>query len=137
MSKRIPKGTYGYINGVLFDFELKKRELEQKRNDILEAFPDLYSEHVRGTDISDPTGNRAVKLDTVELVHLAHEIEAVEATIAVLNQDQLFIYNRFFKDKIGKWQVVEEMHVSPETFQRRKKEVIEICGRFLGVYLGT
>lgn len=137
MSKRIPKGTYGYINGVLFDFELKKKELEQKRNDILEAFPNLYGEHVRGTDISDPTGNRAVKLDTVELVHLAHEIEAVEATITVLNKDQLYIYNRFFRDKVNKWQVVEEMHVSPETFHRRKKEVIEICGRFLGVYLGS
>ena len=137
MSKRIPKGTYGYINGVLFDYELKKKELEHRRNDILEAFPNLYGEYMRGTDIPDPTGNRAARLDTLEMVHLAHEIRAVEETVALLDKDQLYIYNRFFRDKCTKWQVIEEMHVSPETFQRRKKEVIEICGLRLGVYLGT
>lgn len=76
--------------------------------------------------VSDPVFNTTVKLEENELLNKSmREYKIVERAKAILNNKEIdYIFENLFRLERNKWDIIEEMHISEETFKRRKRALI-------------
>lgn len=76
--------------------------------------------------VSDPVFNNFIKLQENELLQKSlKEYRIVERAKMLLKNDDInYIFENLFRLKRNKWDIIEELHISEETFKRRKRELI-------------
>lgn len=53
-----------------------------------------------------------------------NECKAVEQAKLLLNSDSIYIFEEEFRKKRNKWEIINELNISEETYKRRKKDLI-------------
>jgi RinA family phage transcriptional activator len=110
-----------------------KEELEQAREDIINAGPVKDLSNIRGSEISRPTENKAIRLaDNPYLKRLERNIKAIERALKFGGESQ----QEFFEFKYiqrGSWQASHDIHIGESTYYRRRKILIQRVAEQMGL----
>lgn len=107
--------TYNYIT--ILNIRLDKMSLKGVNYDGMPKSP---------YNISNPVLNAVIDIDEDKnLKESIKEYKAVIQTKELLNNDSRYILEHLFekKDK-NKWDIIEDLHISEETFKRRYRKLI-------------
>lgn len=75
--------------------------------------------------ISDSVFNQYIKLqEDVELQKALKEYKAVRQAYELVNKDSKEVFEKFYQEGKTKWEVIDKLGFSEETFKRRKRELI-------------
>ena len=76
--------------------------------------------------ISDPVFNTILELEDNELLKKSlREYKIVERSKTLLNDKDIdYIFENLFRLKRNKWDIINELHTSEETYKRRKRALI-------------
>lgn len=75
--------------------------------------------------VGDSTLNKVIQLDENEkLKKSMREYKAVVQALQLVNEDSKFIFEKEFRESKYKWDVIDELNKSEETYKRRKRELI-------------
>ena len=75
--------------------------------------------------IPDPVFNQYIKLEeNKQLQKSLKEYKAVMQTLELVCNDSKYIFEKLYVENKSKWEIIDEMHISEETFKRRKRELI-------------
>ena len=77
-------------------------------------------------NISDPVFNTVLELQENDLLNKSlKEYKIVERAKTILNDKDInYIFENLFRLKRNKWDIIKELHMTEETFKRRKKALI-------------
>ena len=76
-------------------------------------------------NISDKVVDSVIKLqEDVELQKVTKEYKSVIQAIELVNEDSKFIFEEYYKKGKGKWEIIDTMGISEETYKRRRKDLI-------------
>ena len=82
--------------------------------------------------VSDVVFNKVVQLqDNKELNKSLTEYKAVVQALQLLDKDSKYIFEKEFRENKDKWQIINDMNVSEETYKRRKHKLIYAVDREL------
>ena len=62
--------------------------------------------------------------NTIYLDTCIKEYKAVEQAMLLLNNESRYIFEEEFRKKRNKWDIINELHISEETYKRRRKILI-------------
>lgn len=75
--------------------------------------------------VGDNTLNKVIKLEeNEELQKSIREYKAVIQALSLVNYESKVIFEREFRESKYKWDVIDELNKSEETYKRRKRELI-------------
>ncbi len=110
----LKKYNYNCINIINIRADIMSISISQ--NTIIPKAP--YS-------ISDPVFNQYIKLEeNKQLQKSLKEYKAVIQTLELVCNDSKYIFEQLYVKSKNKWEIIDEMHISEETFKRRKRELI-------------
>lgn len=120
----LPSKTYKKIEWYLYHYQELKKEIEEKKKDVILAAD--YSYRVgaaQSSGRSDKTGNAVLKID--ELKRQEDWCEVVERTISKYEGSELgqVLYLAYWK-KYQPGEVCNKLHIDRSTFYKWRKEVI-------------
>jgi RinA family phage transcriptional activator len=127
--------VYKYIEFELYHYSEYKKNIENMRESILESSPEPPDGMPKGNNLGNPTESKALKLITVpSMLKMEQIINVVEKVL----QNSTEIHRQIFKMKYVKcrrdiYKMCDELHVSYETFNRRKNELISHVAEELGI----
>ena len=76
-------------------------------------------------NISDSVINSVIQLqENVELQKAIREYKAVNQAKLLVNEDCLYIFEELYRKGKSKWDIINELNISEETYKRRKRELI-------------
>jgi RinA family phage transcriptional activator len=109
-----------------------KEELEQARDDIINAGPVNNLSGIRGSDISRPTESKAVRLaDNPYLKRLERNIKAIERALKFGGESQQEFFD-FKYTQGGRWQTSQDIYITQSTYFRRRKILIQRVAEQMG-----
>lgn len=135
---KIDKTVYRYIEFELYHYEQYKKEIQLERERILDASPCPPDGQPKGNQVSNPTQDKGIRLiegpTSVAVLKMERVIEAVEGSLKRLSPDHSKIFRMIYingrKDRYG---MCDDIHVSYETFNRYKNDIVKNVGKDLGV----
>jgi len=132
---RIPWYTRKQIEHEFFNYEYYQQELIEAKNLILYGSPSPPDGQPNGNQTSNPTEQKAIKIiESTSVIALEKTIRAIEWSLQSLTDEhrQVFreIYTRCRQDYGA---VAIELHISPETLKRKRRELIEMFGLRWGI----
>ena len=75
--------------------------------------------------VSDSVYNQVQHLqENKELQKAIKEWKVVKQALALVGNDSNYIFEEFYMKNKSKWQVIDGMHTSEETYKRRKRDLI-------------
>lgn len=76
-------------------------------------------------NISDNVLDSVIKLQEDEnLQECIKEYKAVRQAIERVHKDSVYIFEELYRKGTSKWDIINELNVSEETYKRRKRELI-------------
>jgi len=135
MSNRIEKANFKLIESELYCYNETKKELEQLEEEILEgsAFQEVC---VQSGTTGDTTANKAVKLiSSKAIIECERRIRAINKTLLILQQDETkmrMLQMKYFERKYTDVGIMNELHISNNTFYRWRREIVKLVGEYLG-----
>lgn len=76
-------------------------------------------------NISDSVLDSVIKLQEDEnLQECIKEYKAVRQAIERVHKDSVYIFEELYRKGTSKWDIINELNVSEETYKRRKRELI-------------
>lgn len=76
-------------------------------------------------NVSDSVLNSVIKLQEDEnLQECIKEYKAVRQAIERVHKDSAYIFEELYRKGTSKWDIINELNVSEETYKRRKRELI-------------
>lgn len=100
---------------------------------ILNIKTDIYSlESAKNDGQPKPKFNKTdtvlakiIQVEENEVIQKAiREYKAVRNALLLVNKDCEYIFEKVFREQKSKWEVVEQLNISEETFKRRKRVLI-------------
>lgn len=100
---------------------------------IINIRADIMSISIPGNDgmpkapynISDSVYNQYIRLqEDKELQRSLKEYKAVQNALTLISKDSIYIFEKLYREGEEKWNIIEKLHISEETFKRRKRELI-------------
>ena len=83
-------------------------------------------------NISDSVSNCIIQLQENKYLQEAlKECKAVENALLLVNKDCKTVFQKFYVESKSKWEVIDELKASEETYKRRKKALIYTVHREL------
>lgn len=74
---------------------------------------------------TDTVLNKIIQVEENEAIQKAiREYKAVRNALLLVNKDCKYIFEKIFREKKSKWEVMDQYGMSERTFERRKKELI-------------
>ena len=128
---KIPKEDYNKAVGCLKRYNYNCINIINIRADIMS----IGSPNTEGTpkapyNISDNVYNQYIKLqENKELQRSLQEYKVVVQALELVNKDSKYIFEQLYIKSKTKWQIIDEMHVSEETFKRRKRDLIYMVNK--------
>ena len=76
-------------------------------------------------NITDNVLNSVIKLQEDEtLQECVKEYKAVRQAVERVHKDSVYIFEELYRKGTSKWDIINELNVSEETYKRRKRELI-------------
>lgn len=76
-------------------------------------------------NVSDSVSNAITQLqENTELQKALKECKAVEKALLLVNKDSRLIFQRLYIESKNKWDIIDELNFSEETYKRRRKSLI-------------
>lgn len=100
---------------------------------IINIKTDIYSIETANSDgqpkpkfnKTDTVLNKIIQVEENEAIQKAiKEYKAVRNALLLVNKDCEYIFEKVFREQKSKWEVVEQLNISEETFKRRKRVLI-------------
>ena len=122
---RIPKEEYREVINILKRYSYNCLNIIQRQNDILSLSVSGDSEGRSKYSISDSTLNKVLRLEEdVNLQRSIREFKLVKRTLFLVSSDARYIFDKLFIEQKSKWNIIDELHISEETYKRRKSELV-------------
>lgn len=123
---RIPKEEYNKAVGCLKRYNYNCINIMNIQSDILSlSIANNDGMPKAPYSISDTVFNKVIQLqDNTELNKSIKEYKAVGQALQLVNKDSKYIFEKEFRESKTKWQVINDMNVSEETYKRRKRDLI-------------
>ena len=122
----LDRKTYKKIEYYLYHFFEIRREVEQEKQDIIEAGSRDLTEWGGGISYhSDPTANRAIKLTRPELVEKEKWLKVIEKVVQHFQGTEKgrLLQKKYF-DELSNLHVMRELHIELTTFYRWREEIV-------------
>lgn len=75
--------------------------------------------------VSDSVCNKIIEIEeNEELQRSIREYKIVRQALELVNEDSNYIFEELYQKGRNKWDIIEEMATSEETYKRRKRELI-------------
>ena len=135
---RLPKEDYNRAVGCLKRYSYNCINIINIQSDILSLSIAPISDMPRiPYGIGDTTFNKVVQLqDNVELSKSVREYKAVQQALILLNNKEInYIFEEEFRKNRYKWDIINELHTSEETYKRRKRALIYAVDREVKKYI--
>lgn len=111
-----------------------KKEIKNIREEILEGSPEPPDGQPRSNRAGNPTENKAVKLSmSISLKSMEALVKAVDKAMELLTDRHKRIFEMvYIHNRRDRYNMSDELHVSYETFNNNKNEIVLAVGRELG-----
>jgi len=122
----LDRKTYKKIEYYLYHFFEIRREVEQEKQDIIEAGSRDLTEWGGGISYhSDPTANRAIKLTRPDLVEKEKWLKVIEGTIQHFQGTEKgrLLQKKYF-DELGERHICQELHIERATYYNWRNEIV-------------
>lgn len=132
---KIDKRLYKYIEYELYHYEQYKKDIQLMREEILEGSPMPPDGQPKGSELSNSTESKAIKLNSsVAIMRMEKTVAAIEQTIKRLNDLQKTVFELvYIAGRKDRYKMCDELHISIETFKRCKQTIILSTGTELGI----
>lgn len=135
MKMKIDKRIYKYIEYELFHYAQYRDEIKDIREEILEGSCSVSDGLPKGNKTGNPTEDKTVKLLTSPaLVQMEKIIKAVERSLSNLTDRHRKIFDMLYvKGRTDRYMMCDELHISYETFNINRREIVFKVGCELGI----
>ena len=122
----LDRRTYKKIEYYLYNYYKIKREVELKKQDIIESGGRDLTELGGGISYhSDPTATRAIKLTRPELVKKEKWLKVVEGTIQhYKGTEKGRLLKKKYFDELGEKHICEELYIERATYYNWRNEIV-------------
>lgn len=128
------RANFRLIERELYCYELTKRRLAEMRSDIIDSTP--VSDVPTRAGHGDPTANTVLRLNSAALVEAAKRLAAIESVCRELRERRPEQYRllrlRYFEQRLTDVGIQMELHISPRTFRRWRREIVQMVADRLG-----
>lgn len=123
---RLPKEEYNKANKCLKRYNYNCNMILNIRSDIVSLKGNYLDGMPKAAyNISDTVFNTLIELEeNEELQEAINEYKAVTQALELVNKDCVYIFEELYKKGKSKWEIITNLHVSEETYKRRKRELI-------------
>lgn len=124
---RLPKEDYNRAVGCLKRYNYNCINIINIQSDILSiSIAPIDGLPKAPYSIGDTTFNKVIQLqDDIELNKSIKEYKAVQQALILLNNKETnYIFEEEFRKDRYKWDIINELHTSEETYKRRKRSLI-------------
>lgn len=123
---RLDKKEYKQAVGCLLRYNYNCMNIINIRADIMGvSIPENDGMPKAPYSISDSVYNQYIRLqEDKELQRSLKEYKAVMLTLELVDEIAKGIFEEEFRKSNKKWQVINELHISESTYERRKKRLI-------------
>lgn len=123
---RLDKKEYKQAVGCLLRYNYNCMNIINIRADIMGvSIPENDGMPKAPYSISDSVYNQYIRLqEDKELQRSLKEYKAVMLALELVNKDSKYIFEEEFRKSKSKWEIIESLGVSEETYKRRKKNLI-------------
>lgn len=123
---RLPKEEYNKAVGCLKRYNYNCINIMNIQSDILSLSIAPISDMPRVPyGIGDTTFKKVIQLEeNVELQKSIKEYKAVIQALSLVNKESQYIFEEEFRKDRYKWDIINELHTSEETYKRRKRSLI-------------
>lgn len=123
---RLDKKEYKQAVGCLLRYNYNCMNIINIRADIMGvSVPENDGMPKAPYSISDSVYNQYIRLqEDKELQRSLKEYKAVMLALELVNKDSKYIFEEEFRKSKSKWEIIESLGVSEETYKRRKKNLI-------------
>lgn len=123
---RLPKEEYRQAEGCLKRYNYNCVTILNIRADAMSISAVNYDGMPKPKyNIADSVPNCIIQLQENQYLQKAlKECEVVEKALLLVDKNCKEVFQKFYVESKSKWQVIEEINTSEETFKRRKKKLI-------------
>lgn len=122
---RIPKEEYRKVIRILERYNYNRLNIIQRQSDILSISVNGSNEGRPKYSISDSTLNKVLRLEEDKsLQDSIREYKIVLRVLELVRKDTRKLFKLLFEEQKTKWECIDELHVSEETYKRRKSELV-------------
>lgn len=123
---RLSKEDYNRAVGCLKRYNYNCINIINIRADIMSiSVPENDGMPKAPYSISDSVYNQYIKLqEDKELQKSLREYKAVMQALQLSNKESKYIFEEEYRKDRNKWEIIEELHISEETYKRRKRALI-------------
>lgn len=123
---RLPKEEYNKAVGCLKRYNYNCINIMNIQSDILSLSIAPISDMPRVPyGIGDTTLKKVIQLEeNIELQKSIKEYKAVIQALSLVNKESQYIFEEEFRKDRYKWDIINELHTSEETYKRRKRSLI-------------
>lgn len=122
----LDRKTYRKIEYYLYHYFEIRREVEQEKEDIIEAGGRDIVEWGGGISYhSDPTASKAIKLARPDLVEKEKWLKVIEGTIQHFQGTEKgrLLQKKYF-DELGERHICQELHIERATYYNWRNEIV-------------
>lgn len=131
------KAIENFIEAELYAYHDNLKEVALRKEEILEGSPDPPDGMPRGSETSNPTESKAIRLMTSRAVLCVEKrLESIKKVLNIYESDPVmkkFINLYYFKRELTPIGIMKELHISRRTFYRRRRELLERIAVELGL----
>lgn len=123
---KLPKEDYRNAVGILKRYNYNCINILNIRADIMSiSAPQNDGMPKAPYNVSDTVYNQYIKLEEDEVLQKSlKEYKIVQNVLMLISKDSKFIFEEMYQKGQDKWTIIDELHISEETFKRRKRELI-------------
>lgn len=123
---RLEKEEYKRAVGVLKRYNYNCINIINIQTDILSLSVAPLSDMPRVPySVGDTTLKKVLQLEeNIELQQSIKEYKAVVQALQLVGKQSNYIFEKEFRESKNKWEIINNLNVSEETYKRRKKELI-------------
>lgn len=131
------KSTIRFIEDELFHYDKNLKEIQRIKTDIYDESPNPPDGMPRGTDTSNPTENKVMRiLTTKQILSLENRLLAIRKVINRYQDNPIMsqlIKLRYFDKTKTPTGIMLELNISQATFYRYRAILLEDIGNELGL----
>lgn len=131
------KAIENFIEGELYAYHDNLREIELRREEIMEGSPEPPDGMPRGNSTSNPTESKAMRLmSSRAILCVEKRLEAIKKVLDRYEDNEAMkklIELRYFKREHTPFGIMKVLHISQKTFYRWRRELLEEIASELGL----
>lgn len=128
----LEKVNFNLIESELYHYHHTKKMYKQLEDDIINGSG--IAPEIRGTQISKPTENKAMKLITnLQVIEMRKRLDAIEYVMQLLPEHLLtLLQEKYFNKRLTNYGIMQQLNIEQATFYRYRREIIAMIAERLG-----